>query len=117
MIQEKDVSWAAGIIEGEGCFVFYPDKRSNHISTRIQVEMTDKDVLDKLHKLFGGRLVESNYPSKYVKNPTAKDSWRWIVSSQKEVFNCLLHIMPYLSVRRLGAAKKLFNHLEAKVVV
>lgn len=111
------IAWSAGVIEGEGCFVFSKDKRSNHHTAAVQVEMTDFDTIEKLQTIFGGTIVESNYPSKLKKNPNGKPSWRWKLVRQKEVFDCLLRIMPYLGERRLLKAKELFQYLEAKVVV
>lgn len=115
MITENKVSWAAGVIEGEGTFVFSKDKRSNYHKTAIQVEMTDRDCIQDLQATFGGSLWESNYPAKYKAFPNAKPSWRWSVHKQKEVFDTLLHIMPYLKSRRLEKARVLFDYLEPRV--
>ncbi len=118
MIQhnETQISWASGLIEGEGCFILSKDKRSNYYKTAIQVEMTDYDTLKQLKCILGGSIIESNYPSKYKKFPNAKKSWRWYLIKQEEVFNCLIKIMPYLKSRRLEKAQELFTYLEPKVV-
>ena len=112
----EKIAWAAGLIEGEGCFVFSKDKRSNHHKTAIQVEMTDQDTILELQTILGGRVYESNYPAKYRAFPNAKLSWRLLISKQTEVFNALIKIMPHLKARRLEKAKELFNYLEPKVV-
>lgn len=109
-------AWAAGIIEGEGCFIFSKDKRSNYHTTAVQVEMTDEDIIKRLQNLFGGTIVSSDYPSKLLKNPNGKPSWRWKVMRQIDVFNCLLRIMPYLGERRLQRASEVFAYLEPKVI-
>lgn len=111
------IAWASGIIEGEGCFIFSKDKRSNHHTTAVQVEMTDLDIVTRLQSIFGGTIVESNYPSKQRKNPNGKPSWRWKIVRQKDVFDCLLHVMPHLGARRLARAHELFAYLEPKVVL
>jgi hypothetical protein len=110
-----NTAWAAGLIEGEGCFILSKDKRSNHHKVAIQVEMTDKDTLDNLQKILGGTIIESNYPSKFKRFPNAKPSWRWYVHKQQEVFSVLIEIMPFLKTRRLQRAQELFNYLEPKV--
>ena len=109
-------SWAAGVIEGEGCFIFSKDKRSNHHTTAVQVEMTDEDIVKRLQVLFGGTIVPSNYPSKLLRFPNSKPSWRWKVVRQTDVFDCLLRIMPFLGERRLKRASDVFSYLEPKVV-
>jgi len=113
---DQQISWSAGLIEGEGTFILSKDKRSNSYKTAIQVEMTDKDTLEQLQFFLGGTVIESNYPSKYKKFPNAKPSWRWYVHKQKEVFDILLKILPFLKARRLQRAKELFDYLEPKVV-
>lgn len=113
---ELQYAWAAGIIEGEGCFIFSKDKRNNHHTTAVQVEMTDEDVLKRLQALFGGTIITSNYPSKLIKNPNGKPSWRWKVMRQADVFNCLLRIIPFLGERRLQRAGELLTYLEPKVL-
>lgn len=112
---EKTI-WAAALIEGEGTFILSKDKRSNYHKTAIQVEMTDLDTLEQLQSFLGGTIIKSNYPSKFKKFPNAKPSWRWYIHKQKEVFDTLLSIMPYLKARRLEKAQELFTYLEPKVV-
>ena len=48
-----DIAWAAGIYEGEGsCEV-------NRRTQRVKVTQKDRWILDKLQKLFGGRLSKT----------------------------------------------------------
>lgn len=42
---EKDLYWLAGLLEGEGSFLKAPPSNPNAIS--IQLEMTDKDIIEK----------------------------------------------------------------------
>lgn len=109
---ELTKGWIVGIIEGEGCFGLYQDKRRpNTYSIKIQVESTDQDVIDKLHRHLGGRVWESNYPAKYRAFPNAKPSWRWNVSSKKECKLVLDIIYEYLSIRRKAQAIKLIEYI------
>jgi len=108
---EKDIAWAAGIIEGEGCFRFYKIKnRKNSYSCGITVIMSDKDVLEKLRDILKtGTLRPKNI---YVNKPL----WNWSVQNHKGTFDTLLRIMPYLGERRLKRASELFEWLEPRVV-
>ncbi len=46
-------AWAAGILEGEGCFSIHRRKdRSNTLNTAIHCEMTDEDIIRRLHAVF-----------------------------------------------------------------
>jgi hypothetical protein len=104
-----NAAWAAGVIDGEGSFVSYQDKRSSHIFNRIQVEMTDLDTLLKLKEILGGTI------SNPIKQPGLKTRWRWCLNKKVDVFNALLRIGPFLSNRRKEQAGKLFSNLEPKV--
>lgn len=50
-----DIAWAAGIVEGEGCF------SSSSGTIRISVCQKDKYILSKLKDLFGGNLSYNKY--------------------------------------------------------
>lgn len=55
----KDICWLAGLIEGEGCFYVHTKiyKRQNGTTTykqpKIIISMTDKDVIERVAKMFG----------------------------------------------------------------
>lgn len=96
-----NLGWLCGILEGEGCFGCYADKRRpNTYSLKIQMESTDYDVIQRVYTLLGGKVWESNYPSKYKAFPNAKPSWRWNVSSRKEVQPILNLLSGKMSKRR-----------------
>ena len=111
-LNTQNVSWAIGILEGEGCFSIHKrSNRPNTISCAIHCEMTDKDTIESLQKVFhtGTICVRQG-------RENHKDSWIWSVQKQKDVFDILLQIMPSLSKRRLEKAQELFSYLEPKVV-
>lgn len=98
MPSDLEVAWFSGLFEGEGCLGYYADKRNPSTgSVRLYVESTDKDIIDKIHFLFGGKVWESNYPSKPKQN---KPSWRWGVSSKPEVRKLIRALYPFLGNRR-----------------
>lgn len=65
-----DLHWAAGLLEGEGCF-FY---KKHSGSPQITVGMTDLDIIQRLQNLFGGSIRK-----KEPKNPKHKTQWHWNV--------------------------------------
>ena len=104
------IGWAAGIIEGEGCLGLYQDKRRLSTYTlKVQVESTDKFVVDKLQEIFGGSIYENNAPSKLAKY---KKSWRWLVCNKEGVKSIIDTIYPYLSPRRKEKSDKILTHIE-----
>ena len=61
----RDIHWVAGLIEGEGCFSIrkgnYDSGSKQGIKYReypyIAVGSTDKDVIEKAHRILGGDFV------------------------------------------------------------
>jgi hypothetical protein len=72
----KDIHWAAGLLEGEGCF-YMNTKRKRF---EVLCNMTDKEPLDKLASLFGGT-IHSRPPA----NEKAKPYFRWEVYSSRAI--------------------------------
>lgn len=70
MITTKDIAWAAGFLEGEGCFGNCTGK-----SSRISANQVNKGPLEKLGKIFNLGTIR-HVPSQ--KNGW-KDQWSWYV--------------------------------------
>jgi len=51
MILIQTIYWLAGVLEGEGSFFMWTDQRGRRYP-KIQVGMTDPDVIDKIATLF-----------------------------------------------------------------
>ena len=110
-----DLGWLVGILEGEGAFVVsYDKRRKGTYNSKIQVEMTDKDMIDRINNLFPGRVWESNYPSKYKSFPNAKPSWRWAISSKDKTKALAELIYPFMSDRRKLQLDLVIKHSEYK---
>jgi len=87
--------WAAGLFEGEGCL----HKSKNAMSWRIQLRMTDRDVVEHFAQILStGNSIkdESNQPSRIGYKP----SFVWQCSRQIEVKRILINLLPYLGHRR-----------------
>lgn len=50
-MKKSDLYWLAGILEGEGSFLKGPPSKPNQ--PLIKIEMTDKDVIVRVSKIFG----------------------------------------------------------------
>lgn len=112
---EFELGWIVGLLEGEGTFIVSEDKRRpGTYSVKYQVEMTDKDSIDKLQSLYPGKVFESNYPSKYRRVPNAKPSWRWSLASKDKTKELGELIYPYMSERRKSQLDKCLFHSEYK---
>lgn len=99
------IEWAAGILEGEGCFSIHKVKERTQCA--IHCEMTDEDTVRKLGDVL--KVGRINYRAA---RPNRKPSWILSIQKQQDIFDTLIRVMPYLGERRLEKAKELFNHLE-----
>lgn len=86
------VAWAAGIFEGEGSIV------EQGRVVRLQVKMTDYDVIARLWTIFGGRVYG---PYKYDQGDGSerKPAWVWI-SDGSDPAAIAREMLPWLGERR-----------------
>lgn len=112
-MNEFDFGWLVGILEGEGTFVCSQDKRRPHTYTvKIQVEMTDKDSIDRINQLVPGKVWESVYPSRTKIFKNVKRSWRWAISRKDQCKELAEKVYPYMSQRRKEQIEKCLPHCE-----
>lgn len=104
----RDIAWAAGLVEGEGCILASdyrrPGGRKSEKQIRLAVEMTDRDVLERLRSILGrrARLRERRPPSV---NPRHRR--RWILTlNGPDLIGWLQTLYPFLGERRRAAARK-----------
>lgn len=101
-----ETAWVAGLIEGEGCLGLYKltGARKGRRRGRITVNMTDEDVVLKLHALTGvGHVRMNNWHAEH-KLSHYKRKWIWEVGRQIDVTMLLLRLLSHLGQRRLEKA-------------
>ena len=96
--------WAAGLFEGEGYIRQF--KVPTHHTYEVRIKMTDYDILERMHHLYGGSLSSDNPPYK----PNHKQCYVWALTRKAQVKNFLLNILPFLGLRRTYLA---LNALDA----
>ena len=109
MKDELDIAWAAGILEGEGCFGFYKVKNHSYKQILIRCKMTDNDIILRLQSIFGG-YIRPRKPKKETNKPL----WEWSLYKQADVAVVILKILPYLGVRRSAKAKELLAYIDSR---
>ena len=92
--ESNQEAYFAGIIDGEG-YISYEKSKKNYSIPCISVEMTDKDVIDKIFNFFGVGSVVFIKP----RQDHHLDSWRWRARGKAAV-NIFFKIYNYLSARR-----------------
>ncbi len=91
---DTDLSWLAGLLEGEGSFLRGPP--SDPSSPRISVQMTDEDVVQKVRLIVGHGTVGS-YQDK--KNPRWKRVFFFTVKGFPAV-DLMQRLYPLMGMRR-----------------
>jgi hypothetical protein len=91
-LSEFDLAWLVGILEGEGNFS--PNKKPQ--PPRVTVRMTDKDVIEKVAKLFGNKKI---YEDRKYKDHH-KQAYQTYMAKPIELRVFLPIILPYMSERR-----------------
>lgn len=82
MIEIKELYWAAGFLEGEGCFQACVNKRKNSPypshSFRVAAPQVQREPLERLQRLFGGTI---NFVPRANKNQENSSIWMWRIGS------------------------------------
>lgn len=116
-MNELQVAWAAGILEGEGCFSIFQRKTAkwNHKSLAIHCEMADEDVIRKLQAVFnvGTVNVRENTKGRTDSRPRKK-TWIWSVQNHAGIEKVCQYVLPYMGERRSLKIKELLDYVESK---
>jgi len=100
----EDMSYLAGIIDGEGCFYLARHKNGHgfvHPDPRIIVSNTNYDLVVWLKDTFGGYITKQA-----PKNTKHKMKYQWIVSGQKALM--LANWLQPLLIVKPNEVKKLY---------
>lgn len=100
---DSDLLWIAGLLEGEGSFTVHKT------GAQIQCQMTDKDVIHKLHAVTGvGQVNEPRLPTG---NGGTRPFWRWGVYRRLEVEALSTALYLYMGERRQKQIDAVLAHL------
>jgi hypothetical protein len=105
MTEEQELAWLAGLLEGEGTFMVV-NCHTKNLAGRvyrypcITVNMTDRDVIERVALLFGGQKVHSIKP-----RPQRLPAFRAVVTGEPAaiLMRCLL---PFMGLRRRRKIKE-----------
>jgi hypothetical protein len=87
-LNESDIAWLAGLLEGEGTFCSHRAKRKRKrwalmtVQVRVQIQMSDRDVVARVAKLTGASLL-GPYSNIRSKKPSLRGNAPlpcWVVS-------------------------------------
>ena len=113
MVRESDISYLAGVFDGEGSVYYKQTKQKRHNRPgkpvhniwviRMEIAMTDESIIRWVHDFLG---VGSCGPRKV--KPGKKKQWRWRCSHRDAYFVARL-LWPYVHVK-LEKINQIINH-------
>lgn len=105
----EEIAWAAGVFEGEGCFILVKRKgREIQRGARITLGSTDLDVLQKFADIMGvGKISPPRQNYSEITGRPHKLIWYWNVSSAPDVIVVINLLRPWLGKRRRERAEEL----------
>ena len=103
------IAWAAGVFEGEGSAVCAPmGGRRRGLQRRLQVPMSDRDVLDQLRVVLNAGSVRSvKVPSHTKKGSPRKPMFIWTCGRWTDIVRICNAILPWLGERRRAQVQRL----------
>ena len=112
--KQLDLAYLAGLFDGEGCIFVQKVDRGGVIPNyivRVQICMTNKQVIDKVHDDWGGFYL---IHKKDQKNPKHKRAYE-LVWTSKRACTLLDALLPHMEVKRREAelAMQLQQHIDA----
>ena len=102
-LRSRDLHWAVGFLEGEGCFASSGSTQSVSV-----YQSGSTETLEKLQKFFGGSILKKppSGTSKFIK--TKKQRYEWRVYGAR-ARNVIQQVYPYMSTRRKTKIDKVLS--------
>lgn len=94
-------AWAAGLFEGEGSAVCRPmSYRRKGLQRRLQISMSDEDVLLRFREVVGAGGIRPLKPRKHTGGRPQKPMFRWTCSKWSDTERIARALYPFLLSRR-----------------
>jgi hypothetical protein len=103
-----ELAWVAGLLEGEGCFT----RKSRASSPRgivVMCQMTDCDVLHRLHKIVGAGYFRGPYPN----GPRGRLPRYTFQVSGNLAYQLMKQLLPLMCSRRTARIRQLLREYES----
>ena len=106
-IRLEDLTWIAGIIEGEGS-LSHNKTASGLYSPLITVAMTDKDIVERFARLLGGYTVGKARSGEAEWYYGRQTQWRCAVGGKAAMFLAMI-IYPWMGERRRKRIRQMWQ--------
>jgi len=113
-MSDLELGWAAGILEGEGCFFVTTRKTAKYgpyVYARVMVCMTDRDIIERLQHVTGVGVLER---VRQRKDPKHKPISQWIVCRNQEAIELMVAVYPHMGTRRQARIREVLAQVEKR---
>ena len=102
-----DLGWFVGIIEGEGSISARLNNKSGYLTVELTVASTDRDMIEKLDKIYPGK---SEYIREYSNH--FKTQYIWAVTNRSGVRSVINKILPFMGSRRKARMEEVIETID-----
>ena len=99
-MSDTELAWLAGLLEGEGAFILQrvppTEREAARIRIKVSLQMTDRDVVEKVRDIVGLGTVRRAKTAKDHYKPT----YQWQISAMGAVAALLQLLAPHMGMRR-----------------
>lgn len=115
-MDEKQIAWAAGLFEGEGCCLMDSPNKNNpgHRRAKVRLVMNDGDVVKRFHEVVG--MGNLRGPIKWS-SKTPKLMYKVEIARWLDLIKLYEMFKPYLGERRLAWFEEAIETCKPKFVV
>lgn len=104
-MEEKDLYWLAGLLEGEGSFDLHEKGGGRTARPRVSMSSTDEDVIAEVSRLLGVSSYSRYRPKAW---PRHKDKFTVELDGPRAV-ELMTQIRPYMFSRRAGKISEVLD--------
>lgn len=98
-ILKNNISWFAGLFEGEGC-IYRNDRKRMLVMT---IKMVDGDTIQNIITAIGVGRISNRLPDN---NPNHQRVYEWNLTQRNQIMDLCDEMLPYMGKRRSGKIKE-----------
>jgi hypothetical protein len=114
-LDTHELAWAAGFVDGEGCFGSYRRTRRGNYGMQMGINQCDPEVLHRFRNAVGGL---GNITGPFDKTagglrPNTRPQWIYQVGAAADVREVVRLLWPYLGTIKREQARRMLDTFEA----
>ena len=115
-MEEKKISWLAGIIEGEGCFCMCKGGICHFFNLTISIGNTDLLILNEC-KLIIDEITQGNSKLRNNKSGRNRNMYHLVVEGQIILKRLIETILPYIIGEKKAQAELMLQFINRRIII